>query len=436
MEFRNLTPFDARAFPGVDTQDREYHVVALCVGYQLRPCHPRAPSDHPLSQHFDAQVIDDHPLALCLADEHWGDPGSTSLRRESDLVPYKPRCDVTVIGKACADRPRTLLHTRLRLVQGQTELINKRLQMTGPLQLVRQGGFGGWMREALNPTQAYSLTLPTAVSEVSLRYELAFGGASVVAHPRAGQPGQPDHVMNEVCYRNPLGAGWMAQGYFEALGRAGQDLPPTLRAPQIMDDQQDFRHLVHSKQAGALDAVQMAQLRYPLAVAGYGPLCKAWAPRLALAGTYDDTWLAQRHPWLPVDFDFAYWNGAPEDQQIPFPDLSRGLTLVTEGLRPGGGRMRVTLSAHRGLTLMRLDNGLVLPSPMQIDLIELDNQEGLRLRLIWRTAVLQSVGVRVLEARFETDPRKPLISLQPSPQYTSPQAGLPRGRAGAGGRHG
>lgn len=74
MEFRNLTPFDARAFPGVDTQDREYHVVALCVGYQLRPCHPRVPSDHPLSQHFDAQVIDDHPLALCLADEHWGDP--------------------------------------------------------------------------------------------------------------------------------------------------------------------------------------------------------------------------------------------------------------------------------------------------------------------------------------------------------------------------
>lgn len=165
-------------------------------------------------------------------------------------------------------------------------------------------------------------------------------------------------------------------------------------------------------------------------------MCKAWAPRLALAGTYDDTWLAQRHPWLPQDFDFAYWNGAPEDQQIAFPDLSQGLTLVTEGLRPGGRTMRVTLPAHRGLALMRLDNGLVLPNPMQIDLIELDNQDDLRLRLIWRTAVLQSVGVRVLEARFETDPRKPPISLQPSPQYTPPQAGPPRGRAGAGGRHG
>ena len=34
----------------------------------------------------------------------------------------------------------------------------------------------------------------------------------------------------------------------------------------------------------------------------------------ALAGTYDDSWKQTRWPGLPEDFDFGYWNCAPEDQ--------------------------------------------------------------------------------------------------------------------------
>ncbi|HAQ24498.1 MAG TPA: hypothetical protein DCQ80_00760 [Pseudomonas sp.] len=53
--------------------------------------------------------------------------------------------------------------------------------------------------------------------------------------------------------------------------------------------------------------------------AGFGIRGRAWAPRLQTAGTYDRQWLDARWPLLPRDFDFAYWNGAPEDQQIDSP---------------------------------------------------------------------------------------------------------------------
>lgn len=69
---------------------------------------------------------------------------------------------------------------------------------------------------------------------------------------------------------------------------------------------------------------------------------------------------------------------------------------------------------------MRLEDGLVLPNPMQIDLIEVDNSDPStppRLRIVWRTAVLKAASPRVLEARFETNPGQPLLKLRPSAQY-------------------
>ena len=51
---------------------------------------------------------------------------------------------------------------------------------------------------------------------------------------------------------------------------------------------------------------------YP--VVGLGAVGRWWQPRLALAGTYDDSWKQTRWPGLPEDFDFGYWNCAPEDQ--------------------------------------------------------------------------------------------------------------------------
>lgn len=149
-------------------------------------------------------------------------------------------------------------------------------------------------------------------------------------------------LLNEVCLSNPVGCGWLHKRWFKALRKARLARPKTLPTPQIEwpNDSPLSTPLMAKHPKGELDARAMARIAraYGRSPAGFGPLGKAWAPRLALAGTYDARWLDERHPRLPEDFDFAYWNGAPADQQIDFPDLT-GLIFLDHGgalpYRPG-----------------------------------------------------------------------------------------------------
>lgn len=50
--------------------------------------------------------------------------------------------------------------------------------------------------------------------------------------------------------------------------------------------------------------------------AGYGPIAPAWEPRRSKVGSYKGNWLKERWPWFPDDFDWGYFNAAPEDQQV------------------------------------------------------------------------------------------------------------------------
>jgi hypothetical protein len=435
MEFRNLTPFDALAYTSLDTQDREYHTVAMSVGYAIKPRPIERGKTR--TEYYDAHVLDQTPLPLCLADEHHGDPASTSLKRESDLAPYKPKCDVVVIGKAYPEQPSANFEAKLHLQHGQNTLIDKTLRCLGPREFVRGGGLGGWFREGVNPTHAYTASEPVATSSVDLRYELAYGGTCLVPNPAYAKAFQraldntstkpntpvtePELLMNEVCYRNPVGAGWMAQGYFDALNKTPQGLPPTLRAPQVMLAGKQLMRLVQTKQGGAnLSAQQMAQYDYEYAVAGFGALNKAWAPRLALAGTYDDAWLSQRHPYLPKDFDFAYWNGAPVDQQIARAStktISQADTYKfrLQNLTKGGGVIQFELPKHRPFVMLSMHAGPLLPHPMFLDTIEIDTSvDGLDypiMRLVWRTMIakVDFKHIKSSELRFEVDAQAPLI---------------------------
>lgn len=103
------------------------------------------------------------------------------------------------------------------------------------------------------------------------------------------------------------------------------------------------------------------------------------------------------------------------------------MIVGVEGLMPSGGLTRWRIPPHRAYVLMRFDDGLVLPNPMQIDLIEVDNSDSAtppRMRLVWRTALLKSTSPRVLEARFETDPAAPLMKPMPSAHYERPSPSL------------
>ncbi|MEZ4298796.1 MAG: DUF2169 domain-containing protein [Polyangiaceae bacterium] len=410
MEFRNLTPFRALCFPALDPADREHRVVAMRVCYALEPGTPGGAPGW-----ATARVVDVEPPPLVLADRHAGEAGRSSTLQESDLAPYKPCCDVLVRGAAHAPggKPATRWTAGLRVSRPRRSeaekdavavdlLVNKELSVCGP-RTFRRTWSGGW---ELQPA------LPTA--SVPLRYERAFGGASEVRDP-GSRPEDPP-LLSEVCYQNPIGCGWQDGREMSLLARTGQPLPEHLPAPQLEAPGDPIKGMfVTEQQRGPLSPSQMLSLarREPHSPAGFGPLGRAWTPRLQRAGTYDDTWLRDRWPGLPADFDFEYWSCAPSDQKIPYPPP--GLVIELVNLAPPsaapGGYLAVQLPRHRPFVLVRLRSGAILPLPMLTDTVDIDTA-SLQIHLVHRISIPSKLDVRVLEARMEVNPEAPLVTLK------------------------
>jgi hypothetical protein len=66
-------------------------------------------------------------------------------------------------------------------------------------------------------------------------------------------------------------------------------------------------------------------------VAGFGAVPRTWPKRARLAGTYDLAWQEGRAPLLPEDFDPAYWQAAPADQQLQREAVADGAVLELGG---------------------------------------------------------------------------------------------------------
>lgn len=349
-------------------------------------------------------MVDEDVISLCLADEFYDDPNLSSIKQESDLAPYKPKCDVLIYGHAYAQKPTPAFAASFKLFKESELLIDKELWFTGHRQLVREDK--SEKVAASNLASLYRLTAAKPVGKVPLRYEYALGGSCTIQDPNDAE----NFLVNEVCYKNPIGCGWMSQEYLDLIEKEGRSLPMMLPSPQIMPAQTLFKQPLVTKQSGSMDAKKMATIQYLGAAAGFSAIHRSWAPRLAKAGTYDDVWLKERHPYLPLDFDFGYWNGAPEDQQIDFPDLTVSHTLLINNLSLKGGLNAINLPKHRALVLLKKE-GLSIPIPMQVDTI-IYNTDDLTLKLVWRMAILKDFEAEVMEARFITDPDAPWLTFE------------------------
>ena len=70
---------------------------------------------------------------------------------------------------------------------------------------------------------------------------------------------------------------------------------------------------------------QVSKPNGPYRPLSFGPIGRGWEPRYRLAGTYDQNWLDNIFPFLPADFNKAYYQCAPSDQQMEY---LRGNELV------------------------------------------------------------------------------------------------------------
>lgn len=224
---------------------------------------------------------------LVLADEFAGDPHKTSMVRCNDLIPFKPFADITLNAKLYAPEPAQYLRGKVSIGDQTVSLHG-----CGPRHWVHDGQ---WRLSPSDP-----------ISELVLCYTKATGGR-IVGHPDG-----------DVDPRNPIGAGVIHPEY----------TPKTIeiRAPQIVSDTSTAK--LHPER--------------PPDPAGFGAMSPWWSARQKFVGTYDDDWVENVHPRLPVDFDYRHYQMAHPDLILPHY-LLPGMTLRTCGLRPDGQGLAISI---------------------------------------------------------------------------------------------
>jgi hypothetical protein len=403
MEYKNLTPFSSMLYGAFNVHDEEFHAVALRAAYALVPARAATRGRGEALLTHDCVLRPADPFgAVVTADRYEGAVNESELAAESDLAAYKPRCDVLVRATSYAPggAPSPRWHARLRVTtprgRDAAVAIDKTLALCGPRSFVREGS-------------TWSLGEPGAVTEVPVRWSRAYGGRSRVLS-------RDGHVaLDAVCFTNPLGRGWIDARLLEACFGAGLDPPTYLPAPQVEDPEAPLGALDVSPPAeGLTDAASVARAaeRYRARPSGLSCLGRAWTPRIQHAGTYDDAWLAQRHPFLPQDFSFRYWNAAPADQQIAHPTQGAevelwNLTAPADSLQ---GYVGFALPAHRAF-VMAFVRGLPIPVPGRLDTVVVD-AEAMKVACVWRVLIPRALRPARLEARFEVNPEAPLLTLR------------------------
>lgn len=187
-------------------------------------------------------------------------PAAVSLVRPSELGPRKRRVDVLLVGAVVTRAPVETIDVALT--------VGSRLRKT-----LRVFGDRAWLPSVRGDVQP---SRPRTFTRMPIAWDRSFGGIDP-ANPASAE------------LRNPVGVG---------LGTTA-DAMVGMRLPNF----EDPRDLVSSRKSRP-------------APVGFGAVAPHWLPRSRLAGTYDQRWNDSRRPLLPEDFDPAFHNVAPADQQL------------------------------------------------------------------------------------------------------------------------
>lgn len=293
--------------------------------------------------------------AIVFADEPWNpdDPERSALRVAGEVVLTKPTTDVILSGHAHA--PSGELQTDWRTsveVRGEDLEVDADAHVVGP-NAWRYSVRDGWMLED-----------PEPVSQVPIRYDLAFGGAyEAWEAEEAGALGW--HVWPE----NPSGI-----GFFDT---------------ERMEDERAY--------AGPQWLPDLSWYGYTrdVPLAGYGPIARPWPSRLRHAGTYDDTWLtnARRSIERGIPADYA-GDFDPHFFQCAHPGLIMPRYLVGDevirltGLMPGAPAFAFQLPCITLVAKLSDVGGAEQVQRLSLDTVNIDTDAG-TVSLCWRLTVPQ-----------------------------------------------
>ncbi|MEA9585914.1 DUF2169 domain-containing protein [Xanthomonas sp. WHRI 10064A] len=338
MDVENHSPFPHMVIEKATTKGRYFDVIIVVGSFSLA--------------HGQPALAMDEQIPINCTDRYLGAPESSPFVEETHLVVAKQRTDIHVIGHARSPDGKPLPQWPVGVRVGP---VSKTAMVTG----MRAWN---WM-----PLRGWHLTKPEPATAVPLHAGMAYGGAM----RRAGYRGPPsDDIHDDAAFDtyqpNPVGRGYVGDA---ELSRSQYYL-----ASQIEEVQKPLR-----------------DIRERYAPVCFGPVAR-WNPQRARhAGTYDDAWRAEHFPYLPADFDFAFYQSAQPDLIAPgWLQGDEPITLVGCDV---SGRIDSQLPGIDILAVLGDKDGLKQPLPLRLDTvtIDLDTQS---LQLVWRRTVPKEWGLR------------------------------------------
>jgi hypothetical protein len=320
LQFRNETPFAGTIMPlsnaaGVDTL---YTVVKGTFTIVV---------ERGLARALPAE----EQVAIVLASEYHGDPGTSSVKAPSDISLDKPGTDVLVLGSAWGENGEPVRAVDVAVTVGpvhaQARVFGDRL----------------WERNGVG----FSMTPPAPFTSMPLMWERSFGGQDRTEHGPAEEA------------RNPVGTGF----------RVADGLEPVegMWLPNIEDPAEPI--------------ASWTQWASPV---GFAPIDAHWEPRRSFAGTYDEQWQNERAPYLPLDFDARFLHLAPPRLVAP-THLRGGEWADLRGFTPDG-TLQFQLPAITPRIAYTLDD-TVEERPAVLDTVLLE-PDAARVVLVWRAALV------------------------------------------------
>lgn len=277
------------------------------------------------------------------ADEYYGDPGDTSIRLPTDLLPLRPSTGITLSGHALSTQgPVTQMNVGLRVGN---------LQQTA----VVKGDRLGFDRAGR----------PEPFETMPLTWENAFGGLD----DSHDNPKRHDALAD-----NPVGKGFLAA---HSKRSASDVLLPNIEHPS---------HPVNAPHE-----------RVP--AVGFGAIPPVWEARRRYAGTYDDAWVAERCPLLPDDFDDRFLQAAPP--ALTATDYLQGNETVMLLGMTAEGRLQFDLGARAPTIGVRFNRTGVRTEP-RLEGIHFDT-DARQFHVTWKSALNiqgKAESFRNVEARI------------------------------------
>ena len=319
LEIENRTPFEVAVAPSQDKQGHDYAVVAVKGTFEM-------------NRRGDSLAVAELQMPIVWGDEHYGDPGASSVKYEADIFPSKKGTDVVLLGHAYATgRAAKSVDVSLRV-----GALGKNVRVFGHRSWGKSIGSWKW-------------TEPEPFERLPLLYERAFGGSDA---------SDPDPTKHGYEKRNPIGTGFCVSGNRERL--------EGLALPNLEDPKNPITTWQDKP-----------------APAGFGFVGRNWVPRVNYSGTYDESWQKERCPLLPDDFDDRYYNGASPDL-IGLPCLKGGEAVrITNASKDGD--VSFTLPKRTvNATVWIKGKGTIHTLFLDTVIIEPDENRTL---LVWRATV-------------------------------------------------